>query len=77
MKGKIELVDGRLFIEFGLFKTALDLVLSSQFQLKLKKMIYRLKRGPVSVFGMIKLKGLIELIWLNLFIRLEDKRLEC
>jgi len=40
MKVKIELVDGGFFIEFGLFKTTVDSVFSSQFQFKSKKMVY-------------------------------------
>ncbi len=51
MKGKIELVDGGLFIEFGLFKTALDPVFLPQLQLKLKEVIYHFERCPISVFG--------------------------
>jgi hypothetical protein len=51
VKGKIELVDGGLFIEFGLLKTALDPIFFPQLQLKLKEVIYHLKRCPISVSG--------------------------
>jgi len=60
VKGKIELVDACFFIEFGLFKAALDLVFFPQFQLKLKKVIDGLKRCPVSVFG--KHNGLFKVV---------------
>jgi hypothetical protein len=51
VKGKIELVDGGLFIELGLLKAALDPVFFPQLQLKLKEVIDHLKRCPISVFG--------------------------